>query len=134
MARRREARRLAVNVLYQADVTGRRPLEVLEERRSVGEKIPAFTGELVAGVVEHLPQIDAMLGEYAEEWTVDRMPPLDRALMRVACQEILHRDDVAPGVAISEAVAAATELSTEDSGRFVNGVLGRIAREYADAP
>ncbi len=133
MATRRESRRLAVNILYQADVTARPPLEVVEERRSVGERIPAFTAELVEGVVQHLAQIDGLLGRYAEEWTVDRMPPLDRALLRVACHEILHREDVATGVAISEAVATAQELSTEDSGRFVNGVLGRIAREHADA-
>lgn len=133
MARRRAARRLAVDILYQADLLERDPAEVLEERRVLGQRVPGFTEELVRGVAEHLSDLDALIGDHAEEWTVDRMTPVDRTLLRVACHEMLYRDDVAPGVAISEAVAAAKSLSTEDSGRFVNGILGRIARERAGA-
>ncbi len=131
MARRRDARRLAVDILYQADLLEQDPVEVLEERRVVGERIPGFTEELVRGVAQHLQELDAVIGSHAEDWTVERMTPLDRTLLRVACEEMLYREDVTPGVAISEAVAAATSLSTEDSGRFVNGILGRIARERA---
>jgi N utilization substance protein B len=130
VARRRQARRRAVDILYQADVMSRDPVGVLEERRSVGEKIPGFTEDLVRGTAAHLSELDRLLGEHAEGWTVQRMAAVDRTLLRVACYEILYQRE-SPAVAISEAVAAAKELSTEDSGRFVNGILGRIAREKA---
>lgn len=133
MARRRDARRLAVDILYQADLLGRDPAEVLEERRALGGRVPGFTEDLVRGVAQHLAELDAVIGDHAEEWTVERMTPVDRTLLRVACEEMLYGEDAAPGVAISEAVAAAKALSTEDSGRFVNGILGRIARERAGA-
>jgi N utilization substance protein B len=131
VARRRQARRRAVDILYQADVVGRRPVDVLEERKALAEKVPGFTEDLVRGTADHLAELDDLLGEHAEGWTVHRMAAVDRTLLRLACYEILYRDDVSPAVAISEAVAAAKELSTEDSGRFVNGILGRIARERA---
>ena len=133
MARRRDARRLAVSILYQADMAGRSALEVLQERRALGIRVPGFTEDLVAGVEERLAELDRLLGEHAEDWTVPRMAAVDRAVLRVACYELLFRDDVPTAVAIDEAVAAAKELSTADSGRFVNGVLGRIARERAGA-
>jgi len=131
VARRREARRRAALILYQADVTGRAPAAVLEERVELGEALPGFTRELVLGVGERLAELDDVIGRAAEEWTVERLAAVDRALLRLAAHEILHRDDVPAAVAIDEAVTAANELSTEDSGRFVNGVLGRIAGEAA---
>jgi N utilization substance protein B len=121
-----------LDILYQADVTHRQPLEVLEERREMAELDP-FTDELVRGVAEHAGDLDRLIGEHAEGWTVHRMAVVDRNLLRLACYEMLWRQDVPVAVAIDEAVAAAKELSTEDSGRFVNGVLGRIARERAGA-
>ncbi len=132
--RRRRARRLAVDILFQADQTGRGAVEVLEDWRALERGIPAYTAELVAGVAEGLAEIDRRLGEAAEGWTVARMAAVDRAILRVACREIDAGVPVA--VAIDEAVEAAKELSTEDSGRFVNGVLGRIARggEGEDGP
>jgi N utilization substance protein B len=133
VARRRQARRLAVDILYQADVLGRDPVQVLEERKGLGEKIPGFTEQLVLGVAERLEDLDELLGDHAEGWTVHRMAGVDRTLLRLACFEMLYREDVSAAVAISEAVAAAKSLSTEDSGRFVNGILGRIARERAEA-
>lgn len=133
MAGRRQARRKAVLILYQADLTERGALEVLEKRRSLGERIPAFTAELVTGVAERREELDGIVGEYAEGWTVERMAAVDRTLLRVACYEILHVEDVPVGVAIDEAVEAAKTLSTEDSGRFVNGILGQIARERTGA-
>lgn len=133
MARRRQARRLAVDILYQADVLGRDPVQVLEERKALGEKIPGFTERLVLGVAERLEALDELLGDHAEGWTVQRMAGVDRTLLRLACYEMLYGEDVSAAVAISEAVAAAKSLSTEDSGRFVNGILGRIARERAEA-
>lgn len=133
MARRREARRLAVSILYQADLAGRPPGEILEERRSLGVRVPGFAEELVRGVAEQREELDRLIGDHAEGWTVPRMAGLDRAVLRVACYEMLFREDVPTAVAIDEAVATAKELSTADSGRFVNGVLGRIARERAEA-
>jgi N utilization substance protein B len=133
VARRRDARRLAVSILYQADLAGRAARDVLDERRALGARVPGFAEELVAGVEERRDELDRLIGEYAEGWTVPRMPAVDRTVLRVACYEMLFRDDVPTAVAIDEAVAAAKELSTADSGRFVNGVLGRIAREHAGA-
>lgn len=133
MARRREARRRAAVILFQADATDRDPQDVLEERRRLGERIPGFTEELVLGVAEHRRELDRILGEAAEGWTVDRMAAVDRALLRLGTFEVLFREDIPDRVAIAEAVVAANRYSTEDSGRFVNGVLGRIARDRAQA-
>lgn len=131
MARRRDARRLAIQILYQADVARRPPVEVLAERREVGQRIPGFTEDLVRGVAGRLAELDALIGEHAQDWTVPRMAAVDRAILRVACYELLHRDDVPLGAAIDEAVATAKEMSTMESGAFVNGILGRIARDLA---
>lgn len=131
MTRRQDARRQAIGILIQADLTGRPPDELLEERKSLGAKIPGFTEELVRGVAARLDELDSVIGEHAEGWTVPRMAVVDRTLLRLALHEMLHREDVPVAVAIDQAVAAAKELSTEDSGRFVNGILGRIARERA---
>jgi transcription antitermination protein NusB len=129
---RRGARRRAIDILIQADLTHRPPEVVLEELDSLGERIPTFTVELVRGVAARLDELDSMIGEHAEGWTVPRMAVVDRTLLRVACYEMLHSEDIPVAVAIDEAVEAAKELSTEDSGRFVNGLLGRIAREHAE--
>jgi N utilization substance protein B len=122
-----------VDILYQADLLGRDPTQVLEERKALGEKMPGFTEELVRGVADRLEELDELIGDHAEGWTVQRMAGVDRTLLRLACYEMLHREDISVAVAISEAVAAAKSLSTDDSGRFVNGILGRIARERAGA-
>jgi transcription antitermination protein NusB len=133
VARRRDARRQAVSILYQADVAKRSPNQVLAERRALGERIPRFTEELVTGVSEHLEELDRSIGSRAEGWTVARMAAVDRTLLRLACFELCYREDVPAAVAIDEAVAAAKEMSTADSGRFVNGILGRIAGEAGAA-
>ncbi len=129
MAGRRRARRQAIEICYQADVLGEHPAEVLETWEEVGREVAPFARELVAGVAERREELDRLIEAHAEGWSLARMPALDRTILRVACYELLHRPDVPPAVAIDEAVEAAKELSTEDSGRFVNGVLGAIARE-----
>jgi transcription antitermination protein NusB len=129
VASRRQARRRAIDVLYQADVTGSDPLAVLRSWRDTGREIPPFTAELVEGLAGSLAEVDAAIGDAAEGWTVERLAAVDRAILRIAVFELLHRPDVPPAAAIDEAVDAAKELSTEDSGRFVNGVLGAIARD-----
>jgi N utilization substance protein B len=131
---RREARRVAIDVLYQADVTAASPLGVLDEWAAAGRDVPPFARALVEGVDAHGPSIDLLLETHATEWTVARMAAVDRTILRVAVEEVRYRDDVPDAVAISEAVVAADELSTEDSKRFVNGILGQIAREGRPEP
>jgi transcription antitermination protein NusB len=128
---RREARRLAIDILFQADVTGTNAGEVEHGWRSAGRDVPPFTQQLVTRVVQRQPDIDLLLEEHAEGWTVARMAPLDRTILRVAVEELLH-GDVPASVAISEAVEAASELSSDESLRFVNGILGRIARDLGE--
>ncbi len=129
MTSRTEARRLAIDILYQSDITGSEPMDVVTAWEDADRRIPEFTRALVEDVDMHMPDIDLLLEEHAEDWTVARMAALDRTILRVAVDELRFRDDVPPSVAISEAVEAASRLSSERSKRFVNGVLGRIARE-----
>jgi len=89
--------------------------------------VALYAVDIVSGVEREMDSIDRLLAASSEEWTVPRMAIVDRTILRVACHEL--RSGVPPAVAINEAVQAANELSTEDSGRFVNGVLGRIARD-----
>jgi transcription antitermination protein NusB len=133
LSTRREARRLAIDMLYQADITGVAPADVLEGWVGAERVVPPFARELLAGVAEHQPEIDLLLEEHADGWTVARMAVLDRTILRVAVEELLHSPDVPPSVAISEAVEAASELSADESLKFVNGILGRIARDLAEA-
>ena len=133
MTTRRDARRVAIDILYQADVTGDDATLVLESWVEAGRGVPPFAHELVVGVCEHAPAIDLLLEEHADGWTVARMAALDRTILRVAIHELRHRADVPASVAISEAVEAATDLSSEGSPRFVNGILGKIASEMRPA-
>ncbi len=103
-------------------------LEVLRDRVARAEPpISAYTRTLVQGVVEHQARIDELVSGYATDWTLERMPPVDRNILRVAVYELLWCDDIDMPVAISEAVELAKSLSTDDSPRFVNGLLGRLA-------
>lgn len=134
MGARSKARKRAVDVLYAADLRGLDALVLLEEvaARPAGHDtpvLPEYAGILVRGVHANRRQIDGLLAEYAQEWTLDRMPAVDRNILRVGVQELVFAPDVPTGVAVSEAVELAAELSTEESPRFVNGLLSRIARE-----
>ena len=128
MGSRREARRSAIDILYQADVTGAEPQDVLRDWLDAGREVPAFSRELVEGAAGAQVEVDILLEEHAREWTVERMAALDRTILRLAIYELLHRPDVPDSAAISEAVEAAAELSAEESRRFVNGILGKISR------
>ena len=131
---RRKSRRRALDVLYQADLRGLPASEVLADTlRRMGSYVPehmAYAVEVVEGVSGHAERIDELIASYAEGWTLDRMPVVDRNLCRIGVYELLYRDDIDDAVAISEAVELAGELSTDGSPRFVNGLLGRIA-EFA---
>jgi N utilization substance protein B len=134
MAARSKARKRAVDVLYEADVRGEDPLELLAERLAQADPpVPEYAVELVEGVTGNRGLIDEVLGEHSEGWTVDRMPPVDRAVLRLALYELIVRDDVPDAVVIDEAVELAKSLSTDESPRFVNGMLGRVLRERPPA-
>ncbi len=130
--RRRAARRKAIDILYQADVTDRSARTVMHGWQSAGRTVPTYTESLVTGVERDLPDIDASLAAHSEGWTVHRMAVVDQTILRVACYEL--RSGVPVAVAINEAVDAARQLSTDDSGRFINGLLGRIARDVPTSP
>lgn len=123
-----------MDILFQADLTGEDPRAVVAGWREAGQRVPPFTERLVEGVAGHLEELDRTIGSHAEGWRVERMAGVDRTILRVACYELLHEADVPVAVAIDEAVRTAKELSTEDSGRFVNGILGKIARQAETPP
>ena len=124
---RRAARKQALDILYEADLRGR-PLDAVLAHHLDGEEPPGeFTLQLVRTVARHAAAIDDEIRARARDWRLERMPIVDRNLLRLGLAELHHLPDVPPGVSISEAVALAKELSTDDSGRFVNGLLARAA-------
>ncbi len=125
MARRTDQRRAALVALYQADVTGRPPDELL------GRDATPFTRELVEGVVAEQAELDALIADHARGWSLDRIAPVERNILRVALHELRSRPDVPAEVAIDEAVEAAKELCSADAPGFVNGILGAVARQEA---
>ena len=125
MASRREARKRALDLLYEADLKDR-PLPQVLAAVVAEEELPPFTLELVRGVHRHRDELDGLITANARDWTLDRMPIVDRNLLRLGLFELLHTD-VPKAVAIDEAVDLAKTLSTDASGRFVNGLLARVA-------
>ena len=129
MGARSKARKRAVDILYEAELRDRDAVTVLADRLADPDLSPLndYTVTLVEGVAEHRDRIDELITEHAEGWTLARMPAVDRAVLRLGLYELLWADDVDAAVAIDEAVELAKSLSTDDSPRFINGVLGRIA-------
>ena len=125
--RRTDQRRAAVFALYQADLTGRTIDDLLPREAT------AFTRELVDGVEGEREQLDALIERHATGWTLDRIAPLERSILRVALYELLHRSDIPAEVAIDEAVETAKELCGADAPGFVNGILGAVQREQVAA-
>ena len=129
MAARTKARKRAVDVLYEADVRGLERLELLRERVADGNPpVPDHTIRLVEGFDENARRIDELIDSHASGWSIDRLPDVDRAILRMAVYELLWVDDVPDAVVIDEAVELAKALSTDDSPAYVNGVLGGIVR------
>ena len=130
MPARSKARKRALDVLFEAEVRGEPVLPLLEERSAAkaddGPPVPEYAAELVRGVQAHREQIDELLATHAEGWTLDRMPAVDRNILRIGAYELLWADDVPDGVAINEAVELAKDLSTDGSPAFVNGLLARL--------
>ena len=115
-----------MSLLYEAEAKAMTPAEVLE---ALPVQPDEFVADLVVGVSEHQAEIDGLIRRFARSWSLERMPVIDRNLLRMAIFELGHRPDVPTGAVISEAVELAKTYSTDESGKFVNGMLGRIAEE-----
>ncbi|SOD73676.1 NusB antitermination factor [Jatrophihabitans sp. GAS493] len=130
MTARGKARKRALDVLYEADMRDADAISTLAERVRLSEvPINEYTTELVEGVTANVVRIDEILSEFSDGWTIDRMPGVDRAVLRIALYELLWREDIPDAVVIDEAVELAKTLSTDESPRFVNGLLARVMRE-----
>jgi transcription antitermination protein NusB len=136
---RTKARKRALDVLYAADVRGDSMEAALEAESLRAAARPErasswpYAREIVQGVIDHAAEIDGLIGGHSTAWPIDRMPAVDRAILRIAVWETRYNPDVPVGVAIDEAVELAKELSTDDSPRFVNGLLTAIAKDAAPA-
>jgi transcription antitermination protein NusB len=127
MPARSKARKRALDILYEAEIRGVPVLDLLAERSAAGTPpVAPYAAELVRGVHQHSGRIDELLAEHSQGWTLDRMPAVDRNVLRIGAYELLWRPDIPDGVAISEAVTLARDLSTDASPAFINGLLARL--------
>jgi N utilization substance protein B len=126
---RSKARKRALDILFESEARGEDAQEVLARRIAGADAPPVsdFAATLVEGVVAHRDEIDEVVSSYSRGWTMERMPAVDRIILRIGVFEILHLEDVPDPVAIDEAIDLARELSTDDSPRFVNGVLAGVS-------
>lgn len=137
MGARTKSRKRALDILYGADVREESINTALSTEQARNDADPkrasswGYARDIVTGITEHGDEIDELIETYSQDWTIARMPAIDRALLRIGLWEILYNDEVPDGVAISEAVESARIHSTEDSAGFVNGLLGRIAASRA---
>ena len=129
---RHQARKRAVDLLFEAEARGMTPAEAADARSTLAESnsdiaaLNPYTVAVAHGVTEHAAHIDELITSHLQGWTLERLPAVDRAVLRVAVWELLHADDVPGPVAVDEAVELAKELSTDESPGFVNGVLGQV--------
>lgn len=130
MAPRRESRERALSLCYEREARSISAAELLDDLPVAPD---AYAVELLRGVEDNVVELDGLLREYSQNWTVERMPAVDRAVLRLGCFELTHEPDVPTAVVISEAVELAKQYSTENSGRFVNGLLARIAERVRAA-
>ena len=126
MSARRKARKRALDFLYEADIRNGNAIALLGTRGESDLSQSDYVMELLVGVSNNKEKIDELITTYAQGWDMDRMPAIDRNILRIALFEILFKNDLDDQVAASEAVEIASELSTEDSAKYINGVLGRI--------
>ena len=126
MSARRKARKRALDILFEADMRKVSATALLQERPIEEISEGVYGSALVEGVSAHLVKIDELIHTYAEGWDMDRMPVIDRNLLRIALYEILWLAELDDKIAVSEAVEIAQELSTKDSAAYINGVLGRV--------
>ncbi len=129
---RHQARKRAVDLLFEAEARGITPAEAAEARETLARTqsdvsaLNPYTVTVAQGVTQHAAHIDDLISTHLQGWTLDRLPAVDRAILRVAVWELLHADDVPEPVAVDEAVELAKQLSTDESPGFVNGVLGQV--------
>lgn len=129
---RHKARKRAVDFLFEAEARDVDPVDLADERSQLAGRddsvapVAPYTATVVEGVAENLDRIDQVIESHLQDWTLDRLPAVDRAILRIAVWELFHATDVPPVVAVDEAVELAKELSTDDSPGFVNGVLGQV--------
>ena len=129
MPARTKARKRALDILYASEMRGESPVEALDRAIEAGEgPTNEYTSVLVRGVVEHQSRIDELLSSYSEAWTLERMPAVDRNVLRIGLWEILYAEDVPDSVAVAEATGLVRQLSTDESPGFVNGILGNLQR------
>jgi N utilization substance protein B len=130
MSARSKSRKRALDVLFESEVRGL-PIGATLDERVVAAEPPVndYTVQLIRGVVEHRERIDELIGSYAQGWSLERMPAVDRNALRIGILEVLWMDEVPDAVAVSEALALVADLSTDESPAFVNGVLGAIVRD-----
>lgn len=132
MLARSKARKQALDILYESDIRSSSPIDILTSRdiSEVGldsRPIREYTREIIEGVSAHRRKIDELISTYAQGWDMDRLPAVDRNIMRLALYEILWCQDLDDAIAIDEALSLAKELSTDESAAYIHGVLGRIA-------
>ena len=133
---RRTAREAALKVLFQVDVGKNDPEEALRntvQEDGLQDREAGFAGDLVRGALSHLEEIDTMIAPLAVDWSLSRMANVDRNVLRLAVYELLYLDDIPASVSINEAVDLAKTYSTPESGKFVNGILGNVARRAGKA-
>jgi N utilization substance protein B len=132
MSARGKARKRALDILFASELRSESPVVALDRAIDEGEgPTNDYTAVIVRGVVEHQARIDGLLSTYAQGWSLERMPAVDRNVLRLGVWEVLYADDVPDAVAVSEAMNLVRDLSTDDSPAFVNGVLGGIVRDKA---
>ncbi len=130
MAARSKARKRALDILFECEVRGLPLGETLDERVIAGEPpVNEYTVALIRGIAEHQGRIDELIATYSHGWSLERMPAVDRNVLRLGVLEVLYVDDVPDAVAVSEAMSLVRDLSTDESPSFVNGVLGNILRD-----
>ena len=139
MRKRTKARQLALQILYQIDITHENSAVSLEnfwrsQSKEVDSTVKQFSLELVEGIKEHREIIDSKIAQYAENWELKRMAVVDRNILRQACFELLFRPDIPPKVAINEAIELAKRFSGREAGKFVNGILDKIRLDTAKKP
>ena len=126
MSARRKTRKRALDFLYEADIRSARAIDLLESRGEVELSERDYVLELLLGVETNALKIDELITTYAQGWDMDRMPAIDRNILRIALFEILFSPEIEDQIAVSEAVEISGELSTDDSAKYINGVLGRL--------
>jgi N utilization substance protein B len=129
---RSKARKQSLDLLYEGDIRGQTPADLLASREVVDEgpdarPIREYTKELISGIAENRRKIDELISTYAQGWDMDRLPAVDRNILRLGIYEILWCKDLDDAIAIDEALNLARELSTDDSAAYIHGVLGRIS-------